>query len=163
MVRFNPRSREGNDLRPRRRRWSLAQFQSTFPRGERRYLSGIWTCLQWVSIHVPARGTTQTYHKIKELDIVSIHVPARGTTISIRDLDLLTVGFNPRSREGNDMTSEEKAEYRAKFQSTFPRGERQQLLINFIYNSCLYLCNYTNTSYSIQALTFTIPLLLCNY
>ena len=66
-------------------------FQSTFPHGERPYggfysLRGVW-----VSIHVPARGTTNgkklavfsalhRFFNFSAVTGVSIHVPARGTT-----------------------------------------------------------------------------------
>lgn len=47
------------------------------------------------------------------------------------------------------------------FQSTFPRGERQQSSINFLYISCYYLCNYTNIIPVMQAqLTILISLYL---
>ena len=81
----------------------IIQFQSTFPRGERQcFLKG--NELRYdgfnprsregndagdsehernagVSIHVPARGTTDTPCFSFLIQPVSIHVPARGTTI----------------------------------------------------------------------------------
>ena len=55
---FNPRSREGND-----------NITDAFNNG------GIN-----VSIHVPARGTTEYRKRYNAYKEVSIHVPARGTT-----------------------------------------------------------------------------------
>ena len=55
-----------------------------------------------VSIHVPAKGTTQSPGWIKRACAVSIHVPAKGTTIVCALLCMWHVSFNPRSREGND-------------------------------------------------------------
>ena len=99
-------------------------FQSTFPRGERRdpvffchvflYVSihvptrGTTTCyyqlssIIFVSIHVPTRGTTGYTNKTTNVFKVSIHVPTRGTTIFYADTSSRTMGFNPRSHEGND-------------------------------------------------------------
>ena len=55
-------------------------FQSTFPHGERRIQVAISVLVIHVSIHVPARGTTQ---------FESHPYPLRKC-------------FNPRSRTGND-------------------------------------------------------------
>ena len=79
--RFKPRSREGND--PAREKGGAMNdmFQSTFPRGERRYyvLFQGWKQIA-VSIHVPTRGTTGFEKDSSEWIAVSIHVPSRGTT-----------------------------------------------------------------------------------
>ena len=103
---------------------ALLMFQSTFPRGERpgkratggykqqgfnpRSHAGNDTIIVLprlicvVSIHVPARGTTDDYHKGSLRTSVSIHVPARGTTWSEWKICIIKSRFNPRSREGND-------------------------------------------------------------
>ena len=57
-------------------------FQSTFPQGERRREIGYHAQPLYVSIHVPARGTTDERLKVYDAIMVSIHVPARGTTPS---------------------------------------------------------------------------------
>ena len=57
-VGFNPRSRTGNDE-----------------------LNILKIFLKIVSIHVPARGTTDDEADKEFYNYVSIHVPARGTTI----------------------------------------------------------------------------------
>ena len=102
LIRFNPRSREGNDP-------------------ERKPDEGI---AEVVSIHVPAKGTTTSSEIWYNLPIVSIHVPAKGTTVGSgcagfssqfqstfprrERLYMPTMrgvyiqSFNPRSREGND-------------------------------------------------------------
>ena len=103
----------------------MLEFQSTFPHGEQHDRFYVEQIIYDVSIHVPARGTTNAPDKEKELAYqVSIHVPARGTTASLFDIvsgqrvsihvpargttaalsprrDPMT-GFNPRSRTGND-------------------------------------------------------------
>ena len=127
-----------------------------------------------VSIHVPARGTTITPEQARGIVFVSIHVPARGTTRRSLVRSLARQCFNPRSREGNDHSRDGKDHYRCsfnprsregndgiftaayytdpRFQSTFPRGERQQSSTIFTYRSCSFLCNYTNICFSIQVI-----------
>ena len=121
---FNPRSRKGNDPKNFHLRLAVCPFQSTFPQGERREsITASYTsvkvsihvpargttrtisCAVWlsrVSIHVPARGTTQQKEDRQERSAVSIHVPARGTTAPVITAVVTIIGFNPRSRKGND-------------------------------------------------------------
>ena len=103
----------------------MRKFQSTFPRGERRGLTDTNPEL-CISIHVPAWGTTVCVRGGRTFDGISIHVPAWGTTYR----SLLISPFS-------------KA-----FQSTFPRGERQQ--ISTIFH--LYICiSSTNSHFSITS------------
>ena len=82
---------------------NIYEFQSTFPRGERRDGISALMRLQEISIHVPAWGTTEhlsiihlififqstfprgerhtTYLKKTLAKAISIHVPAWGTTL----------------------------------------------------------------------------------
>ena len=122
---FNPRSRTGNDVSWKSLQKMMLWFQSTFPHGERltkllermdkdlcfnprsRTGNDVASCngcgeQSHVSIHVPARGTTDRARKRGYQNIVSIHVPARGTTQNHHRASLLS-----------------------RFQSTFPHGERQ--------------------------------------
>ena len=62
---------------------------------------------------------------------ISIHVPAWGTTNLCRQLVQIQQYFNPRSRVGNDGLSQLDHWQGNRFQSTFPRGERQQILTIF--------------------------------
>ena len=78
---FNPRSRKGNDV-------ACYAYDYLF---------------EYVSIHVPARGTTEMDLPSARGSSVSIHVPARGTT-----------------KNGSAVVSQ------IMFQSTFPQGERQR-------------------------------------
>ena len=67
-----------------------------------------------VSIHVPARGTTSRFYVRSLNSKVSIHVPARGTTAGVPSfMEFLTL-----------------------FQSTFPRGERLELLPSRLLSYC---------------------------
>ena len=78
-----------------------------------------------VSIHVPAKGTTENVIDVVGDLSVSIHVPAKGTTKPFSSLASLQIGFNPRSREGNDAIPKSPYRSSAGFQSTFPRRERR--------------------------------------
>ena len=55
-----------------------------------------------VSIHAPARGATQKDGQRIARDAVSIHAPARGATIFCLWHLFVSMGFNPRAREGRD-------------------------------------------------------------
>ena len=101
---------------------------------------------EYISIHVPAWGTTIDGSARATWLQISIHVPAWGTTGLLLSDARHQQDFNPRSRVGNDMLS---PEYLCRitisihvpawgttvsrpcsypnsplFQSTFPRGER---------------------------------------
>ena len=98
-----------------------------------------------VSIHVPARGTTQTRamlglngvfqstfprgerRKLKEekKDVFSFNPRSReGNDMYSPQYIPFGYGFNPRSREGNDDYFIRFERHYLLFQSTFPRGER---------------------------------------
>ena len=90
------------------------------------YVQGM-QIFKYISIHVPAWGTTLYHTGIKnELYTISIHVPAWGTTYGC-----VAIGT-----------------YLGVFQSTFPRGERLQ--ISTIFH--LYICiSSTNSHFSITS------------
>ncbi len=77
---FNPRSREGSDAAQDGFDLGEAIFQSTLPRGERRFL-------------LPRLHSTL---------LISIHAPARGATVLRYKRPPYLRYFNPRSREGSD-------------------------------------------------------------
>ena len=101
----------------------MMTFQSTFPRGERRWNGSISRPGPGISIHVPSWGTTITYlntlfckwhfnprslvgndwdiQLFRSCTAISIHVPSWGTTENKKEIE-----------DGKE------------FQSTFPRGER---------------------------------------
>ena len=79
----------------------------------------------YISIHVPAWGTTDYRVDVSKSFGISIHVPAWGTTRSGCFPIHFPLYFNPRSRVGNDSVSDGDILPFWKFQSTFPRGERQ--------------------------------------
>ena len=144
---FNPRSREGNDIFLISSFPFPPEFQSTFPRGERqspllpplpflgfnpRSREGNDMCfivivsfLYYVSIHVPARGTTVCVgYRYRHRYVVSIHVPARGTTSLGFYLDY-GGGFQSTFPRGERRSAFASLIVSSVFQSTFPRGERQ--------------------------------------
>ena len=79
-IRFNPRSREGSDLRGMDYRYPDIR----------------------VSIHAPARGATSSSCTSQSKFRVSIHAPARGATYADMTKVCFAGCFNPRSREGSD-------------------------------------------------------------
>ena len=124
----------------------MLRFQSTFPRGERRFLRGGSRLVSYfnprslvgndgaearsdsflsISIHVPSWGTTKVHVVAADVLAISIHVPSWGTTERFSSLICCSEYFNPRSLVGNDDVLCFFCLLNAEFQSTFPRGERQ--------------------------------------
>ncbi len=82
---FNPRARVGHDFLDSNLCLSSSLFQSTCPRGARLEFWNQETSVFYVSIHVPAWGTTDCKPGSRSISIrVSIHVPAWGTTAANR-------------------------------------------------------------------------------
>ena len=79
-VYFNPRSREGSDVPSPGTHWLWNVFQSTLPRGERRFSDNLLSNLTDISIHAPARGATISSITCRVNISISIHAPARGAT-----------------------------------------------------------------------------------
>ena len=125
-MNFNPRSREGSDLVHRipdlygnisihapakgaTQAWTsiqpALQFQSTLPRRERLPKIPLDTKYQGISIHAPAKGATVFPVSCKCCSGISIHAPAKGATELHWVPMQWLLYFNPRSREGSDITS----------------------------------------------------------
>ncbi len=122
---FNPRPREGDDLRPLPGSSWKRRFQSTSPRGGRPSRPRRLKTGYSISIHVPARGTTLKGFLLRaDLAEISIHVPARGTTVLQAQYNISKVYFNPRPREGDDRCRHRRYGPSCRFQSTSPRGGR---------------------------------------
>ena len=79
-IHFNPRSREGSDVR-----------------------SANDTIIMGISIHAPAKGATQIADALKAVCAISIHAPAKGATSGLSAEPRSGRNFNPRSREGSDV------------------------------------------------------------
>ena len=82
---FNPRSREGSDINDANGSEGVS-----------------------ISIHAPARGATRFNYAIYFCFYISIHAPARGATRTYGRGSSSDNNFNPRSREGSDVTNVEK-------------------------------------------------------
>ena len=78
-------------------------FQSTLPRGERHYPQYRAPPSLIISIHAPTRGATHSISSYRLIASISIHAPTRGATSLTQDVCSILL-----------------------FQSTLPRGERQQ-------------------------------------
>ena len=102
-VDFNPRSHEGSDVQ-----------------------SKIVTEQYTISIHAPTRGATIFTGLGIVSDVISIHAPTRGATSAVLLFPVATSNFNPRSHEGSDQSILFNGQRTVQFQSTLPRGERQQ-------------------------------------
>jgi len=81
-----------------------------------------------VSIHAPAWGATLELSQIKSDFNVSIHAPAWGATDKPCPAGGRFAGFNPRARVGRDPFESLEEIAKALFQSTRPRGARQEPL-----------------------------------
>ena len=103
---FNPRTREGCDIKPAKSAFVMYVFQSTHPRGVRRDASktrASFTIFQ--STH--PRGVRHKGRGVVRFHVgISIHGPARGATLPLPQ---------PRPK-------------RSSFQSTHPRGVRHKLV-----------------------------------
>ena len=122
-------------------------FQSTRPRGARRSdllapvvafcvsihapawgatkIKGGATRPRRVSIHAPAWGATNFCEDIQVIFSVSIHAPAWGATNPPTGELYSSQSFNPRARVGRDLKFSSFILHPHKFQSTRPRGARQ--------------------------------------
>ena len=100
-----------------------------------------------ISIHAPAKGATKRIVKSWDNGLISIHAPAKGATGMRLSVSWKLCNFNPRSREGSDVTNNSntaflhyfnprsregsddvekvKGAQEELFQSTLPRRERQ--------------------------------------
>ena len=106
---FNPRARAGRDPARPAENATRAMFQSTRPRGARRYRAIEHDAHgARVSIHAPARGATRSMRLMQDAQtLVSIHAPARGATSRSACLCVTGVAcFNPRARAGRDISSQ---------------------------------------------------------
>ena len=100
---------------------SKTAFQSTFPRRERLAAGDVKRMATYVSIHVPAKGTTGLPSCVITACAVSIHVPAKGTTKFRAVLDKYSV-----------------------VSIHVPAKGTTAIIHKFLYVPYYYLYNYTN-------------------
>ena len=143
MENFNPRSREGSDIMRMSMVATSTKFQSTLPRGERRYTG------------LPALPAAADFNPRSR----------EGSDGFRQNNSVCPENFNPRSREGSDYTLVNRfgcssisihapargattACHASKkfslFQSTLPRGERLHLLTFFRLQYGYILFHLTN-------------------
>ena len=99
-------------------------FQSTFPRGERRYLAQSSRSGKEFQSTFP-RGERRSCHFFSSLLTISIHVPAWGTTFK-RCISAGFLIFQSTFPRGERRLCIAHTLILTLFQSTFPRGERQR-------------------------------------
>ena len=126
----------------------LAKFQSTLPRGERLFQGFRMVGTQSFQSTLPRGERPTTERARQQLDNfnprshegsdgeereetvawnkISIHAPTRGATKTRNGNYWKNNYFNPRSHEGSDRVSGISVPPNKRFQSTLPRGERQQ-------------------------------------
>ena len=123
-INFNPRSHERSDGSRTPRRRKHLEFQSTLPREERRYFETDSDGVEWISIHAPTRGATDSYNGDYYYQSISIHAPTRGAT-KTGETTAMKCPFQstlPRE-ERRDVFAPVKSS--SEFQSTLPREERR--------------------------------------
>ena len=125
LTSFNPRTREGCDARvipPLRAK--AGRFQSTHPRGVRHYGNKNKRWQYYVSIHAPARGATASV-SLTSFTLACFNPRTReGCDVSVLLFPPRTPCFNPRTREGCDLRYSYRSIIPSMFQSTHPRGVR---------------------------------------
>ena len=124
---FNPRSREGSDLKWMKLTKMQKLFQSTLPRRERHKRAWLIPMVENFNPR-PREGSD---NKAKEagltVNAISIHAPVKGATWHCFLHKTVFLDFNPRPREGSDTWSAWPKSGTARFQSTPPWRERRGL------------------------------------
>ena len=125
------------------------EFQSTFPRGERRLIPTNYHIGRVFQSTFPRGERPMVFYQVMANKGFNPRSHEGNDAADPREQHG-DHSFNPRSHEGNDGLYATIFDAPARFQSTFPRGERQQSSINFLYISCYYLCNYINIIPAVQ-------------
>ena len=103
--------------------WTGAQgFQSTFPQGERPHLLPPVSLRQIRFNPRSRKGNDGKFATSDNSSYVSIHVPARGTTHCAHPFLRSDKCFNPRSRKGNDDGDADRAAHRRCFNPRSRKG-----------------------------------------
>ena len=98
---FNPRSREGSDIRRLSRASSFCYFNPRSREGSDLQGLAVGLTLGVISIHAPVKGATPPQPPSPGCAGISIHAPVKGATAVSNRQDCHAY-FNPRSREGSD-------------------------------------------------------------
>ena len=121
---FNPRPREGGDVAVFCYAYCKKRFQSTPPRGGRRYQTDCVKTTSGISIHAPARGATLHRTTGTASTIISIHAPARGATGTEGGVVMKNIISIHAPARGATLKASTTTPCRTVFQSTPPRGGR---------------------------------------
>ena len=102
------------------------KFQSTLPRGERRYSPGT-VHRQWHYFNPRSHEGSDVQKLVDKLSDITDFNPRshEGSDCCLLRRCTGLLDFNPRSHEGSDEDQHEWFGYAQKFQSTLPRGERR--------------------------------------
>ena len=103
------------------------KFQSTLPRGERRYSPGT-VHRQWHYFNPRSHEGSDVQKLVDKLSDITDFNPRSHEGSDVQKLvDKLSdiTDFNPRSHEGSDYDKRERLNTDEVFQSTLPRGERR--------------------------------------
>ena len=100
------------------------KFQSTLPRGERRFNSAI--CGIVTDFNPRSHGGSDNNYLwlLILCHEISIHAPTGGATYCSALQNAVQPNFNPRSHGGSDIKAKQSLSFVKQFQSTLPRGER---------------------------------------
>ena len=74
----------------------------------------------FISIHAPVKGATGFNGDDFLAALISIHAPVKGATCNGPSVLSRSRYFNPRSREGSDMSEQAQQQVEIEFQSTLP-------------------------------------------
>ena len=123
---FNPRSHEGSDNIECKVYHSDVLFQSTLPRGERRFKARRMYIGKEFQSTLPRGERRDLYPTILQVFQFQSTLPRGERHIPIQPLADI-VNFNPRSHEGSDGKKGARHHHLVVFQSTLPRGERRYI------------------------------------
>ena len=100
---FNPRSREGSDLWDHPLSLGYMNFNPRSREGSD-IVSMTSRVYAFISIHAPVKGATSDPRRYQGTSPISIHAPVKGATVYSLTSGHLMADFNPRSREGSDLS-----------------------------------------------------------
>ena len=120
---FNPRAREGRDELRLLLTFTLSCFNPRAREGRDHHARTVTFIPLHVSIHAPARGATIWRGEAQRCYSVSIHAPARGATLCAERIPQQRKFQSTRPRGARPQVGSSSA-INIAFQSTRPRGAR---------------------------------------
>ena len=129
QINFNPRSRVGNDDKQAHEGFYSGRNFNPRSRVGNDIVKHFSVCQFYISIHVPAWGTTRYNSKNLLSDRFQSTFP-RGERPHLSVLTSGLSSFQSTFPRGERLESGQELYVDGKFQSTFPRGERQSKVRN---------------------------------